>query len=243
MDLKTAGLETSILLLHQRGESDISLFNLQIAKFSKISACPDLTTCLLQINQLLSIAYCVKKAINTSAMCWNMICWMKIWLLLPPINQILHRNVCMSKKEVFRKQTVEKTDWTGPGFRSPCQEKCLASWSAAAAAAWWGRGWGMNVAMRRWLTGRDLERDYWFLSQWQAISSQPFLSWLRRDKNHLFQKSEHPDRAECSPWSYVVWWRNMEVWNYSLKLISTIKIASFSLVFSWLTALWNNHLF
>ena len=34
-----------------------------------------------------------------------------------------HGNFCLSKKEVFRKLPIQKTDWTGPGEVPACKVK------------------------------------------------------------------------------------------------------------------------
>ena len=80
---------------------------------SLISDCPDLATSYTYINFL--IANCVKRAVNSSSIDLKMICRNKICLLPPRMSKlILHRNVGQSKK-AFRKLSVQKSGWTGPG--------------------------------------------------------------------------------------------------------------------------------
>ena len=85
---------------------------------SKISARPDLAMNLLQsLYQLHLTAYCVKTgSLHFSYILKNGLLG-KYLVITPkkPKLKILHRNFCLSNKEVFRKLPVQKTGRTGPG--------------------------------------------------------------------------------------------------------------------------------
>ena len=86
---------------------------------SKISACPDLATDLLQIL-IPTILYPIvsKRAIYTSIQpCHRRWSDRKIFGYYPKMSnlKIPHRKLRLSKKEVFRKNYVQETDWTGSG--------------------------------------------------------------------------------------------------------------------------------
>ena len=82
---------------------------------SRISACPDLATDILQIltpntfNSLWS-----QKGQFTHQLCLKRGSVTKIFGYYPPKLKILHRNFSLSKREVFRQVPVQRTGRTGP---------------------------------------------------------------------------------------------------------------------------------
>ena len=85
---------------------------------SKISAHPDLATQLLQIliPTILNSLLCQKGQFTLQPALEDGL--LEKYLVIAPRKsklEILHRNFCLSKKEVFSKQPVQKTGWKGPG--------------------------------------------------------------------------------------------------------------------------------